>query len=177
MMFIEKMGKKELEKLQEDQREAIRRILESRKVVSNDEFYDMGFRRAAARVKELREMGYLIDTVHVGGKKFLYVYRGRVEKEVKPECTFHIIRDGQTRSKKSWAGEAEVASRIVGMSIQTEPMDTFVFARNVQKSGKLVIFALRDGKPEVIELRDSGESRKKIAELMRECEFVVARRC
>jgi len=176
-MFIEKMGKKELERLQEDQRRAILEILRSRKVVSNDELYNMGFRRAAARVKELREMGHLIDTVHVKGKKFLYVYRGRVEKEVKPECTFHIIRDGQTRSKKSWAGEVEVASRIVGMSIQTEPMDTFVFARNVEKRGNLVIFALRDGKPEVLELKDSGESRKKIAELMKDCEFVVARRC
>jgi hypothetical protein len=176
MMFIEREKAERLRKIQREQRRLVLELLRERGSVTNQEFIRMGIPRVAARVEELRKAGHIIDTVNEGHGVFRYVYRGFNPIKEEVECTFHVMRDGETRSKRSWAGSVETACRIVERSIQAEPVDTFVFARGVQKSGKLVIFALRDGRPEVLELRDGGESRKKIAELMRECEFVVARR-
>ena len=176
VMFIERERAERLRKIQREQRRLVLELLRERGSVTNQEFIRMGIPRVAARVEELRKSGYIIDTVNEGHGVFRYVYRGFNPIKEEVECTFHVMRDGETRSKRSWAGSVETACRIVEKSIQAEPVDTFVFARKVGKSGKLVIFALRDGKPEVLELKDSGESRRKIAELMRECEFVVARR-
>jgi hypothetical protein len=176
-MFMEKGERKELEKRVEKQRNLILDLLIHRSGgVTNIELIRMGILRPAARIEELRKEGHIIDTVHVKGGIYKYVYRGRHPKEEEQNNIIYVIKDGERRAKKSVMGSISVI--LSAVKPEQTFFDTLVFVRGGQERGKssILVFRIKEGKEEVIRLKDTAEDKKRISELIKDSDFLVARR-
>ena len=176
-MFVEKESPERLEKVKEVQRRLVLDMLRERGSVTNLEFVRAKILRFSARIEELRKEGHLIDTINEGNGVFRYVYRGFEPRRISEECSLLIMRDGQTRAKKSWTGDVEIASR--RLELEREPFDTFVFVRNRSRPLRkpfLLVFMVKEGRFFVEKMPDNGWNRRKINELIKQYDFVVVRR-
>jgi hypothetical protein len=175
-MFIEREKPESLRRRIERQRQFILELLQKKGRVSNVELIDMGIFRAAARIEELRKQGHIIDTESVGGGLFYYTYRGFNPRQEKDEATVYMMRDGDPRAKKSMMGPVEVLTRSVFPESQF--FHTFLFFRNqgVIKNPVLYVVTMKNGEVKAERVADTVENRKRIKDLMRECDLVFVRR-
>jgi hypothetical protein len=176
-MFMEKEERKKLEERVEKQRDLILDLLIQRSSgITNIELIRMGILRPAARIEELRKAGHIIDTVHVKGGIYKYVYRGRHPKKEEENNIIYVIKDGERRAKKSVMGSIPVILSTV--KPEQTFFDTLVFVRGGQERGKssILVFRIKDGKEEVMRLKDTAEDKKRISELIKDSDFLVARR-
>jgi len=152
--------------------------------VKNWEFMEAGIPRYSARIRELRQQGHIIKTVNKGGGEYEFFYIDFDPSQAKKvdECSLYLIKDGQTRFRKSFSGFASE----IGMEVDlpNEGFDTLLFIENrdhAPKNPVLVVFYIKRGVPSIEIMRDTSETRKMIQSMAEKAKeegysFIAVRR-